>query len=218
MAERIMVIAPHPDDEAIGCGGMLCRHGDRGDDVRVVFLTSGEQALPLLPKSDVWRMREEEAKNAARVLNVQNLDFLHWPDGSVESSLDGGLDEFASLMRRHRPSTLYLPHPQDAHADHRAALPLVLQTLKRLSRSDWPRLKAFEIWSPLARADRLEDITGVMARKIRAVRCYTSQLTLVPYDRAIKGLNQYRGIMAAGKRYAEAFEELDPQALLEVAG
>src|SRR5262249_33833892 len=67
---------------------------------------------------------------------------------------------------------------------------------------------AYEVWTPLAHWDRCEDITRVLRQKLSAIRCYASQLALVRYDRAIRGLNHYRGIMSAGKRYAEVFQDL----------
>jgi hypothetical protein len=73
-----------------------------------------------------------------------------------------------------------------------------------------PKLRGYEVWSPLTCHDWVEDISAVMARKLRAVRCYQSQLRLFRYDHAVRGLNRYRGILCAGGRYAEAFVALDP--------
>jgi hypothetical protein len=61
------------------------------------------------------------------------------------------------------------------------------------------------VWSPLGRYDWVEDVGAVMARKLRAVRCYRSQLRVFRYDAAVRGLNRYRGVLGAGSRYAEAF-------------
>src|SRR5687767_8382251 len=66
----VLVIAPHPDDECIGCGGAICRHVQRGDKVHAVFLTSGELGLKELPREQAWQMREEEARNAAKILQL----------------------------------------------------------------------------------------------------------------------------------------------------
>ena len=62
---NIMVIAPHPDDESIGCGGTICLHTAKGDHVSVVFLTSGELGLKHLPPEEAWKIREQEAAKAA---------------------------------------------------------------------------------------------------------------------------------------------------------
>ena len=97
MAEsrNILVIAPHPDDESIGCGGTLCRHTARGDRVVAVFLTSGELGLEHLPREEAWRVREGEAEAAAEVLGLADLIFLRCPDWFVGE----GVDEAAALLR-----------------------------------------------------------------------------------------------------------------------
>ena len=60
---NILILAPHPDDETIGCGGTLCLHAARGDYVSAVFLTSGELGLKHLPKKEAWAIRESEARS-----------------------------------------------------------------------------------------------------------------------------------------------------------
>jgi LmbE family N-acetylglucosaminyl deacetylase len=69
---------------------------------------------------------------------------------------------------------------------------------------------AYEVWTPLAEYDQVEDISPVMRRKLRALRCHRSQLGHFRYDRAVRGLNQYRGALAARCRYAEVFRHQDP--------
>ena len=206
MAEsrNILVIAPHPDDESIGCGGTLCRHTARGDRVAAVFLTSGELGLEHLPREEAWRVREKEAETAAEVLGLADLTFLRRPDWYVGE----GVDEAAALLRpvlaREAPQFIYLPHDREWHPDHRAAL-AVVRAACRDSGIPAPDLLTYEVWNPLSEHDQVTDITPVMSRKLRAVRCYRSQLAGFQYDRAVRGLNEYRGALAAQCRYAEVF-------------
>jgi LmbE family N-acetylglucosaminyl deacetylase len=215
MAEsrNILVIAPHPDDESIGCGGTLCRHTARGDRVAAVFLTSGELGLEHLPREEAWRVREGEAEAAAEVLGLADLTFLRRPDWFV-GELGGGVDEVAALLRpilaREAPQSIYLPHDREWHPDHRAAL-AVVRAACRDSGIPAPDLLTYEVWTPLSEYDQVKDITSVMARKLRAVRCYRSQLAGFHYDRAVRGLNQYRGALAAQCRYAEVFRYAELQ-------
>jgi N-acetylglucosamine malate deacetylase 1 len=201
---NVLVIAPHPDDEAIGCGGAICLHQDAGDRVTAVFLTSGELGLKHLSRDEAWRVREGEAEAAAEVLGIAALTFLRLPDWDVGDAVDEAAMALRPVLQRDPPDMVYLPHPGEWHPDHRAALPIVRAALHSSTTAP-PTLRTFEVWTPLSEYDQVEDITPVMRRKLQAVRCYRSQIGHFRYDRAVSGLNQYRGSLAARCRYAEVF-------------
>ena len=206
---NVLVVAPHPDDEAIGCGGAVCLHTDRGDRVVAVFLTSGELGLKHLPMEEARRVRETEAEAAAMVLGLSGVSFLRCPDWSVGENVAAAAAGLRPVLEREGPQVVYLPHPGDGHPDHRAALSVVRAALPGGS-SRGPELRAYEVWTPLAEYDRVKDVGAVMARKLRAVRCHASQLGYYRYDRAVIGLNRYRGALAARCRYAEVFQSQGP--------
>jgi N-acetylglucosamine malate deacetylase 1 len=199
-----MVIAPHPDDEAIGCGGTICLHGASGHRVVVVFVTSGELGLKTLPRERAWQVREREAEMAAEILGIQALTFLRQPDWFVRDAATATARLLRPVLEREAPRVIYLPHEQDGHPDHQVSPAIVRAALADINIAT-PVLWGYEVWTPLASWDNVEDVTGVMRRKLRAIGCYRSQLEQYRYDRAIRGLNQYRGILGAGCRYAEAF-------------
>ena len=210
MAEAVLVVAPHPDDEAIGCGGVICLHRRRGDPVRVVFLTSGERGLKGVDEETARSVREAEAREAGKVLGVSGMDVLRLPDLGVADQRAVGARMLQQLLEAHPPDLVYLPHPEESHPDHEAALPLVRTARAAAFGAGGPELRAYEVWSPMTRYGWVDDVTAVMPVKLRAVRCYRSQLAEFRYDRAVRGLNQYRGVLGAGSRYAEAFRYLDP--------
>ncbi len=204
---NVVVIAPHPDDESIGCGGTLCRHADQGDRVLVVFLTSGELGLKDLAREEAWRIRENEARRAAEILGVAQLHFLRGPDwmtGEHRRKLAAAL---APILNGEAPELIYLPHAAESHPDHKAALPIVRAALKAcgLART---RLRTYEVWTPLTEHDHVENISAMMPRKLRALRAHRSQLREFDYVRAVRGLNQFRGALAGKCDYAEVFQEL----------
>ncbi len=207
MAERVLVIAPHPDDEAIGCGGAVCLHRRRGDPVHVVFLTSGEHYTDATPPAENRAVREAEAKAAGDVLGIGRLDFLRLPDLGLAEHVASAARLLGPILAADAPEVVYLPHPAESHPDHAAALPIVRAALSSVRPA--PELRGYEVWSPLTAYDWVEDVAEVMAAKLRAVRCYVSQLRVFRYDRAVRGLNQYRGVLGAGGRYGEAFVALD---------
>jgi LmbE family N-acetylglucosaminyl deacetylase len=211
MAERVLVLAPHPDDETLGCGGAICLHRRRGEAVHVVFLTSGERYTDAVPAETNRSVREAEAEEAGRVLDVQGLEFLRLPDLGLSEMIGRAADRLRPILETRAPEVLYLPHPEESHPDHAAALPIVRAALAVLSSlGPLPELRGYEVWSPLTRCGWVEDVSAAMPWKLRAVRCYRSQLRLFRYDIAVRGLNRYRGVLGAGSRYAEAFVALDP--------
>ena len=204
---NVLVLAPHPDDETIGCGGSLLGHVRRGDRVHVVWLTSGELGLKQMDATKARRTREGEAEAAARVLRIHALTFLRHSDWSVAEVAIGIQHELEPILRKDSPEKVYLPHPGDDHPDHRPVLE-ILRAALRASRIPLPEVRGYEVWSPLNRVDYLEDITRVMPRKLKALHAHASQLRSFDYVRAVRGLNQFRGALGGGCRYAEAFQDL----------
>jgi LmbE family N-acetylglucosaminyl deacetylase len=205
---NVLVIAPHPDDEAIGCGGTILNHARSGDRVSVVFLTSGELGLKSLPPAEAHRVREAEALAAAQILQTTPPMFLRLPDWGLGDAVAEAVAALSPVLATNAPEVIYLPHPADDHPDHRACLPIVQAALRSRSRPV-PQLRGYEIWSPMPAWDLAEDITSVMDTKLAAVGAYRSQLEQLRYDRAIAGLNQYRGALAGRCDFVEAFALLE---------
>jgi LmbE family N-acetylglucosaminyl deacetylase len=109
--------------------------------------------------------------------------------------------DIVPLIREHLAcSTIYVPHDGESHPDHRAAAAILRRAL-----SGSVLCRFYEVWTPLPSFDVVEDISGVIEDKLKAIRCHASQVADIPYHQAIAGLNQYRGLMAARSAYAEVF-------------
>ncbi len=204
---NVLIIAPHPDDEAIGCGGAACRHFERGDKVSVVFLTSGELGLKHLKREAAWKIREAEAAAAAKILRLSTVEFLRCPDWMLGDDVPGAAAKLAPVLQARAPELIYLPHPHDRHPDHQATLPVLRAALAEVEMVS-PRLLGYEVWTPMTDYQHVENISAVMRHKLRALRKHQSQLDEFDYARAVRGLNEYRGVTAGRCRYAEVFQEL----------
>jgi N-acetylglucosamine malate deacetylase 1 len=204
---NVLAIAPHPDDESIGCGGALALHAARGDRVSVVFLTSGEVGLKHVERSEAWRVREAEAARAAEVLGIASIHFLRCPDWYLADHVASAAAGLRPVIALEMPTTIYVPHLREWHPDHRAALPILSEAVVGTGIIS-TQVFGYEVWTPLAEYTEVRDITPVMVTKLRAVRCHESQMRGFRYDRAIRGLNAYRGEIAARTRYAEVFERV----------
>src|SRR5687767_14009327 len=118
---NVLVIAPHPDDEAIGCGGGICLHIAKGERVTAVFLTSGELGLKHLECGEACKIREAEARAAAKILGISQVDFLGQPDWTLGDHVEAAAAVLAPILSRERPQIIYAPHSNEWHPDHKAA-------------------------------------------------------------------------------------------------
>ncbi|HTE05757.1 MAG TPA: PIG-L family deacetylase [Planctomycetota bacterium] len=206
---RVLVVAPHPDDEAIGPGATLLLHGGLGDSVDALFVTSGvhgDHRHAEDPASYVAR-RQAEARAAAAVLGVQRTEFWGYPDGMVVTAADlaAVTARLTELLARTRPDVIYAPHLGESHSDHHFVARAV-QAAHRDAASG-ASLYGYEVWSPLD-ADLAVDVGAVYPRKLDAIRCYASQLQSNDIPRAVDGLNRYRAVLLPpGGQYAEVFVE-----------
>ena len=212
---RVVVFAPHPDDEVIGCGGTIAAHVNAADTVSIVYLTSGEAgSLNVLP-DEVRVIREAEARQGAERLGVKDLVFLRFPDGYLDFSPDL-LHTLVKLIREKKPDAVYLPHAQEGPRDHRVTYELVLEAVRRAGgpwfqdcgAEPWPvkYVLAYEVWTPIVSPTYYKDITPWIDLKTAALRCHASQVSGIAYDEAVRCLNRYRGILSGVGEYCEAFQ------------
>ncbi|MFA7078484.1 MAG: PIG-L deacetylase family protein [Syntrophomonas sp.] len=218
--ETVMVFAPHPDDDIIGCGGSIARHVQQGKPVSIVYMSSGEAGSLQHKSEDLARLREGEATAAAHSLGVTDLTFLHFPDGYLEFNKES-LGCIVTLLRAKKPSLIYLPHSQDAVPDHQITNRLVLEGCRRAAGPWFPEygkevwqiktVFGYEIWTPLQSVGYSENISSFMSDKLAALRMHKSQIDGIAYDQAIQGLNRYRGIMTGKGDYCECFQLIQAQ-------
>ena len=213
MTGNVLVISPHPDDEAIGCGGTIASHVERGDAVDVLYLTSGEQGGHGAEPAEAAAAREAESRAAAAILGVRGQRYWRQPDSGLR-----GTRELArrlhTLIDELAPTCIYTPSANDDHRDHRAATRLVAKVLRERGTADRVEAFMYEVWTPLPVIDDIVDVTAHMGIKIEAIRAYASQCRVLRFDDAAEGLARYRGEMflwpkdIARATYAEVFRRL----------
>lgn len=209
--KRVLVISPHPDDEAIGCGGTICRHVRDGDSVDVIFLTSGERGGHDHQKpEDVMQTREIEAATSAQILQIRDVEFWREPDAALTVT-PAIVQRLVNALARLAPAFVYVPHDGEMHADHRASCELVREALAELDPSvPRPVVLMYEVWTPLQVMDVINDITAHIETKMNAIRAYRCQNDVLAFDDAFRGLARYRGEMFCWPEgdYAEVFQRL----------
>ena len=209
--QRIIVVSPHPDDEAIGCGGVIGKHAIEGDLVVVIFLTSGEKGGHGTSEAETIKVREKEAQDAAKILQLTSIEFWRQPDGNFKASVEN-IERLKNKIVEFKADIIYAPHAQEAHPDHRAAADLVKKTVKLLPGNvQQPKVWMYEVWTPIQRIDHIVDISAYIEVKRGAILAHKSQCAVMSFDEAILGLNRYRGEMFSWPEgnYAETFIGLE---------
>jgi LmbE family N-acetylglucosaminyl deacetylase len=205
--ERIVVLAPHMDDEVIGCGGSIARHIQCGSPVTVVFLTDGRRGGKSGGSPEqlagVAATRKNEARLALGELGVTQTVYLDAEDGQL-----GATPELATALRRElqavNPDIVYLPFFLEEHPDHRAASSLLAEAVRDTRLAF--QCHGYEIWTPLF-PNCLVKIDVTIDAKRRALAHYQSQLAEADYLHTALGLNAYRSsaLLDPDCRFAEAF-------------
>ncbi|MBT3807125.1 MAG: glycosyltransferase [Desulfobacula sp.] len=201
---RVLVLAPHPDDETFGCGGSMILHRDAGDPVKVVFLTNGAMGdiSNQSDKETYVALRKKEAEKACANLGVMDLEFWPYEDRSLASS-SGVLKQMIDLLEDFLPELVYVPSLVELHPDHRAAASLLLNAVRNLM-IDFD-LAFYEVGQPLS-VNTLVDITSVLDRKCKTFDEYKSQLLERPYADICNALNRFRSLTLPDKvTHAEGF-------------
>lgn len=207
---NILVIAPHPDDETLGCGGTLALLAQRECHVKVVVVTDGGQGDPAgyFAGEDIVARRYQETRCALAVLGIDDVEFLHQADGNYQPTPEISA-KFREIMETFRTDWLLLPSVLDYHRDHVA---ISLSVLDVWQQRGWQeRVFLYETWGTVP-ATGVVDISAVLDLKKRATQCYQLPLKYCDYTAVSMGMATYRGLyLTEQQHFAEAFMELDAE-------
>jgi GT2 family glycosyltransferase/LmbE family N-acetylglucosaminyl deacetylase/glycosyltransferase involved in cell wall biosynthesis len=199
-ARRLLVFAPHPDDECLGCGGAIALAVLAGACVRVILVSDGSGAGQL-PEGTA-EVRQQEFRQALLVLGVSDWVVLGYPDGGLS-----GQASLADAVRHHvqafEPDWVMGPAVDDLHADHRAVAKAVRQACLSKSTVDW--VCEYESWGPVPITHVL-DIGPVLDCKLQALSAHATALKYGNYLEASRGQAAYRGLLLGAEgNAAEAY-------------
>lgn len=220
-----VVIAPHPDDESLGCGGLVALLRQAGQPVWCVLVSDGTMSHPNSRKFAAparQALREQELRAALAALQVpsQALYCLNLPDGAVPlpevAAGAAAARQLATFLQQTQPATVLVPWRRDPHPDHRATHQLVQAALLQVPNP--PRLLEYVVWAweraeagDLPQAGEVEgwqlDISGVLELKQRAIAAHRSQLPGSPIDDDPTGFTLAPGMLAHFARPTELYLE-----------
>jgi N-acetylglucosamine malate deacetylase 1 len=207
---KAAVLSPHPDDESIGCGGTIGLIKEAGGTVDVFYMTRGEQGRPSRlsqesPEAFMQR-RMNEAKEACKILGVDNVDFFEGRDGELKRQ--GSLAKnIAQKLDQGQYDIVFCPWPYDSHSDHEATYTL-FRSAMLLCVYPVKHVWLYEVWSPL-HANRIVNIDSKIEQKCNALQAYISQVGNNDLPSKVRALAHYRSIHLPEASHAEAFMALD---------
>jgi len=199
--ERLLVLAPHPDDEVIGCGGLVALHLREKRPVHVVVATDGAQAGD-------GPQRETESRTALASLGDATIEFLRFPDRELASAHDLG-QRLAAILRQWKPDLIAVPSPLEIHPDHialsHAFCDLIARDPSLFADLAVARVAFYEVSAPL-RPNTLIDITSVAEAKYAAIETHASQTAMRDYTSYARGLNAWRAMtLSTYVKFAEGY-------------
>jgi LmbE family N-acetylglucosaminyl deacetylase len=147
LEQSALVFSPHPDDESLGCGGTIAKKKQAGANVKLVHVSDGGASTTLISRGELTAMRRRECVDAGRVLGVDDIYFLEFPDGHLWEHIAAASDRVEEILRRERPEQVFVPYlrePMRQASDHVAVTRIVFEALRRFNKP--VRVWEYPVW------------------------------------------------------------------------
>ena len=219
--KKILVVAAHPDDEILGCGGTMARHSDESDEVHVIFMSDGvasrDTKKGLLNEIN---KRKQSALDACKIIGAQQPIFLDFPDNQMDTcSMLEITQKLESVINEIKPEVVYTHHNKDLNVDHQLTHQAVMTACRPQPGSYVKNIYSFEVVSSTNWGSSLQgcdiftpnyyvNIASTIDKKISALSEYSVEMRQFPHSRSIESivaLSKYRGC-SVGMHTAEAFQ------------
>jgi N-acetylglucosamine malate deacetylase 1 len=217
-AKKVLVVAAHPDDEILGCGGTLYNLKKKGSNISAIFLSDGESSRKNKKIDQLIINRKKQALKAAKIIGIKKIIFGNFPDNSMDSVPILSIIQFIEKqIKIIKPDTVFTHYENDLNIDHQivnrsvitACRPTKNQFVKSilffeiLSSSEWNISNKNKNFKP----NYFIDISKSVKFKVKALKCYKKEIKKWPHPRSIEGvklLSKTRG-SSVGLPNAEAF-------------
>lgn len=205
---KVLVIAAHPDDELLGCGGAVALHTQKGDEVTSVIVCEGDS----LRYDDKTEMHQNQIFEAAKVLGVKDVRSLKFPDQKLETViLTDLIDPILNIVREVQPNIVYCQYGGDVNRDHKILFEAILVATRptedfieavyafdTVSSTEWGYPRSFI-------PDTFIDISETLDVKLEAMSKYETELRKYPHPRSLKAL-EYKAYATGNQNLMHAAE------------
>lgn len=201
--DKILIIAPHADDESIGVGGLLSEYGSQCD---VWLLTDGSNCggLNNIKKDEIVRIRNSEFINVMKMAGVNNYKMFGLPDGALSFHLHDLDKESIEGFTK-----IFIPSPDEDHPDHKSAYIMSVNLIKGVGRIN-ADVYCYEITRPMREYNYYLDISSIQNRKRELIQCHITQVNNINYVEASLAMNHFRGLLLnKDVLFAEVFNKIE---------
>lgn len=212
MSNKVLVIAVHPDDETLGCGGTLLKHKANGDSIHWLICTETASS------NNFYKIREKEIEQVSKMYIFDSVHHLRLKTMHVdEYTMSELISKISKIINDVRPNIIYLPFKSDVHSDHRKIFEATYSCTKSFRYPFIKKIYMMETlseteFSPSTNSDSFipnvfVDISNFMERKIEIMKIFVSELAEHPFPRSEKNIRALGTIRGAttGCEYAESF-------------
>jgi len=213
---KVLIVAPHPDDETLGCGGTILKHISEGDDVYWLIMTTMEKSS-FFTEEQVEK-RTKEIKGVSHSYGFKEVFVSEFLTMELDTIPKKDLVQFVSnVFDSVQPDTIYIPYSNDVHSDHEIVFSAVVSCTKSFRHPYICRIRVYETLSETEFGLHINDrgfkpnlwidVSDHLDKKIEIMSLYESELGQHPFPRSsenIKALATFRGA-TAGVRYSEAY-------------
>jgi len=216
MAENILVIAAHSDDQILGAGGTTSKYTKEGNIIKTIVFFSGEESHLHFKEEIIVSTRMEESLKADKVIGGKGVNFFNYIEKSFKQSYyDEAKKNLERIILEFKPGRIFTHSPKDAHPGHRKVSNLVLETVDKINNKI--EVYAFDIWNPF-RWDKKKfprlfvDISETFSTKTKAIKCFKSQFGFYGFINMFALTLMYVKDFINGRKnktkYAEVFYKL----------
>ncbi len=198
--DHVLIIAPHPDDESIGTGGLIARYSSQ---CTVVVATDGGKSNPNIKASDMAKARREEMDSAMKLGGVRDVIMLGYPDGELDQYKECfGTIDFSNYNK------VFLPHRDELHPDHVSTFQYAIFEMIRQNVTS-ALIYQYTTRGPLDNANSYLDISNIISKKVELINCHKSQIKLFDHASFAESINHYHACLSGlSKGHFEIYESI----------
>lgn len=202
--DKILIIAPHPDDEILGCGGIIKKFLSSSIQVEILLLTDGSGEIH---RKTLSQVRKNEFNSALFDMgNISNV-CLEFPDGELDKYFKQLVDAMVEYFKKNQPRIIFVPYILDYNIDHRISNYALTEVFKKIKFIN-SYIAMYEIWTPIIYPNHYINITKEFGAKYTALKCYETQEKYYRILEKVELLNKLRAKLSMRTKveYMECFK------------